>query len=83
MIDVIAKRLFDGVQREGSHTEYADLSDAHKELWRCPARHLMPALREALGNALNAHLIEMKPDMDDSITGFNEAWDIMRKALET
>lgn len=30
---------------------------------------------------LNDYLCEMKPGYDDSITGFNEAWDIMREAF--
>jgi hypothetical protein len=39
-------------------------------------------LKSRLATRLNAHLIDMKPDHDDSIVGFNEAWDIIRKALE-
>ena len=27
---------------------------------------------------LNSYLCEMKPDYDDSITGFNQAWNIVR-----
>ena len=34
---------------------------------------------DRLSARLNDHLCEMKPDHDDSITGFNEAWDVMRK----
>jgi hypothetical protein len=30
---------------------------------------------------LNDCLCEMRPGYDDSITGFNEAWDIVRKIL--
>lgn len=30
---------------------------------------------------LNDYLCEMKPGYDDSIVGFNEAWDIVRDAL--
>lgn len=36
------------------------------------------ALKRRLDYRLNDHLCEMKPDCDDSIVGFNEAWDIMR-----
>jgi hypothetical protein len=39
-----------------------------------------------LKNKIDAHLndvlCEMKPEYDDSITGFNEAWDIVRKIFE-
>lgn len=40
------------------------------------------ALRGRLGNRLNNVLCEMKPDYDDSIVGFNEAWDVMRKFFD-
>lgn len=33
---------------------------------------------DRLGTRLNNVLCEMKPDHDDSIVGFNEAWDVMR-----
>lgn len=36
-------------------------------------------LKEKLDTRLNDHLSEMKPNFDDSIAGFNEAWDIVRK----
>lgn len=31
---------------------------------------------------LNDYLCEMKPGYDDSIVGFNEAWDVVRKLFE-
>jgi hypothetical protein len=31
---------------------------------------------------MNNHLCGMKPDYDDSIVGFNQAWDIVRKLFE-
>lgn len=42
----------------------------------------LQALRDRLSNRLNDVLCEMKPDYDDSITGFNEAWDVMRKCFD-
>jgi hypothetical protein len=38
-------------------------------------------LKKVIDARLEAHLVEMKPDHDDSITGFNEAWDIVREAF--
>jgi hypothetical protein len=38
-------------------------------------------MKDRLDLILNNHLCEMKPDYDDSIVGFNEAWDIMRKSF--
>ncbi len=35
-------------------------------------------ISERIGTRLNNHLCEMKEGYDDSITGFNEAWDIVR-----
>ena len=39
------------------------------------------ALKRRLDYRLNDYLCEMKPDYDDSITGFNEAWSIVNKAF--
>jgi hypothetical protein len=39
-------------------------------------------LKEMIDARLNDHLCEMKPDYDDSIAGFNEAWDIVRKVFD-
>lgn len=66
-----------------------------KEEWRVLAESAMQHAREAtealeqhsarvkdrIDITLNAYLCDMKPDHDDSITGFNEAWDIVRKLL--
>ncbi len=35
-------------------------------------------IRDKIDARLNDHLCDMKPNYDDSITGFNEAWDIVR-----
>jgi len=39
-------------------------------------------LRDRLNTHLNDYLCEMKPGYDDSIVGFNEAWDVMRKVFD-
>jgi hypothetical protein len=38
-------------------------------------------LKDRIDTRLNNHLCEMKEGYDDSITGFNEAWDIVRAAF--
>jgi hypothetical protein len=48
LVDVIARRLFEGERRQGDVRPWDGLSDVIKELYRCPARHLIPALHEAL-----------------------------------
>lgn len=40
------------------------------------------ALKARIDARLNDHLCEMQPDYDDSITGFNEAWDIVRRIFD-
>ena len=35
-----------------------------------------------LRNRLNNRLVELKPEHDDSIVGFNEAWDIVTKVFD-
>lgn len=39
-------------------------------------------LKSRLDTRLNNWLCEMKPDHDDSIVGFNEAWDIVNKVFK-
>jgi hypothetical protein len=39
-------------------------------------------LKVALSDRLNSYLCEMKPGYDDSVTGFNEAWDVMGKFFD-
>lgn len=39
-------------------------------------------LKVALSDRLNNHLVEMKEGYDDSITGFNEAWDVVGKFFD-
>ena len=36
-------------------------------------------LKNAIDARMESYLVEMRPDYDDSVTGFNEAWDIVRK----
>lgn len=39
------------------------------------------AVKDKIDMRLNNRLCEMKPDYDDSIVGFNEAWDIVRNVF--
>jgi len=61
------------------------LSDWHKDTlgngkWVLAedAEKQIAVLKSHIDYRLNEHLCEMKPEYDDSITGFNEAWDIVR-----
>lgn len=38
-------------------------------------------IKNRLDLRLNDVLVEMEPGYDDSIVGFNEAWDVMRKVF--
>jgi hypothetical protein len=40
------------------------------------------SLRDRLNGCLNDHLCGMKEGYDDSIVGFNEAWEVMRKTFD-
>lgn len=42
-------------------------------------REQLRALKPALDSRMNDYLCEMQEGYDDSIVGFNEAWDVMRK----
>lgn len=39
-------------------------------------------LKQRVDYRLNDHLCEMKEGYDDSITGFNEAWDVVREIFK-
>ena len=45
-------------------------------------RASLETFKARLAYRLNDHLCGMKEGYDDSIVGFNEAWDIMRKLFE-
>ncbi|SDQ98419.1 hypothetical protein SAMN05519103_00306 [Rhizobiales bacterium GAS113] len=55
----------------------AALGKAQAPASPAPLRHL----KDRLDTRLNNHLCEMKEGYDDSVVGFNEAWDIVRKAF--
>lgn len=57
-----------------------DAAEATKLVNACVG-HALGILKEQIDTRLNNRLVEMKPDYDDSITGFNEAWDIVRAAF--
>lgn len=63
--------------REKGFTETADEIERLQAIEDAATR-----LRSRLDGNLNDYLCEMKPDYDDSITGFNEAWDVMRKTFD-
>ena len=42
----------------------------------------LAALKQRIDTRLNAYLCEMEPDYDDSITGFNKAWDVVRAIFD-
>lgn len=48
---------------------------------RIAARDTVRDLHNRISTRLNNHLCEMKEGYDDSIVGFNEAWDIVRAAF--
>lgn len=49
----------------------------------CDGREAMAdRIKRRTDTRLNDYLCEMKPNYDDSITGFNEAWDIVRAILK-
>jgi len=46
------------------------------------ALDVIAKIKDRIDCRLNNYLCEMKPDYDDSITGFNEAWDIVRAVFK-
>ena len=66
-------------------TKSSPMNTAH-ELDRLRARvaeleAIPKQIKDSLDYRLNEYLCEMKEGYDDSIVGFNEAWDVMRKVF--
>jgi hypothetical protein len=57
----------------GAYVRYSDYAALEARL---------KALENSINHRLNDRLVEMKPEWDDSITGFNEAWDIVREVFK-
>lgn len=51
----------------------------HRHCLRVAQEKEIKRLKERIDNRLNNVLCDMKEDYDDSIVGFNEAWDNVRK----
>lgn len=66
-------------------TERNPLPDclSHMRQWEDAIRQrALDGVKRRLDLRLNNKLVDMKPDYDDSIVGFNEAWDIVRETFE-
>ena len=48
---------------------------------QAPTMGTLALLKSVIENRLNNYLCDMKPNHDDSICGFNDAWDIVREAF--
>lgn len=68
---IMERWRFEAVERERDELS-ADLAELRK--WRSN-------LRDRVGTRMNDLLCETKEGFDDSITGINEAWDVIRKML--
>lgn len=49
---------------------------------KLPDKRTVDSIRDRLSHRLNDHLCGMREGCDDSVTGFNEAWDVMRKLFD-
>lgn len=55
---------------------------AHPPAPAVEVREALEKIKRSIDTCLNDVLCEMEPCYDDSITGFNKAWDIVRKAFK-
>lgn len=74
----LAARLRDGKSDQILEEEFALAAALVKFLEETVVRRI----KSALDTRLNDALCEMQPGWDDSIVGFNEAWDIVSKYLK-
>lgn len=65
--------------RDKQDRELADAIRARSGMYLMSS---LKKLKDRLDARFDSHLCEMEEGYDDSITGFNEAWDIMRAAFE-
>lgn len=49
------------------------------EGWCGGSRSKAERIKHSIDTRFNDHLVEMKPAYDDSVTGFNEAWNVILK----
>lgn len=68
-----------GADRDGWLEDVAYWEAICAALARRPAG--LRALKDRIDNRLNNRLVYMKEGWDDSIVGFNDAWDIVRTAF--
>lgn len=82
-----AAREYDDMAGKGRRISAETVAAAYRRIAReLDALHIpvvsdkasLERVFDRLGTRLNNVLCEMKPDHDDSIVGFNEAWDVMR-----
>jgi hypothetical protein len=59
-----------------------DIRDALTEAFAAVKREALEQVKNSIDSRMNDALCEMKPDYDDSITGFDEAWDISRRTFK-
>jgi len=59
-----------GAEPDAQAKRIAELEASKTRLWE--------DLKSRIDHRLNEYLCDMKPDYDDSIVGFNEAWEIVR-----
>lgn len=65
-----------GVERAPDNPQPPDAAARWPELWS------LERLKAIIDSRMNDYLCDMKLDHDDSIVGFNEAWDIVRAAFD-
>lgn len=78
------ERVFCDDPRSGEHREYCHCKASARAALTAAAKVRGDDLRKVIGRLdfrLNNHLCEMKPGYDDSVTGFNKAWDIMHEVF--
>jgi hypothetical protein len=76
--------FFDEIDGDKVHAITKEAAKHLRALLDAPAEPLLLAatlkhLKERIDYRMNDYLCEMKEGYDDSITGFNEAWDVVRE----
>ena len=81
--DVVERAIADAEAILGQHIYMNNKRRAFRAALRVSMEWERDRLKASIDLRMNNYLCDMKPEYDDSITGFNEAWDVVRAAIRS
>lgn len=78
-MNTISQRILEVAERLGSHRDITALHQIASDISVVIEVLTVERIKHHLDSRLNSHLVDMREGFDDSVVGFNEAWDVMRE----